>query len=62
MPETKAKMTCPSCGAEMNCHAEKLTDPTCAEEAARADPALGGIIEEIHACPECGTSESRRVR
>ena len=53
------KMTCTQCNVEMNQHAEKLVDPTSPEEAARTDPALGGIIEEVHTCPECGHSGSR---
>jgi predicted RNA-binding Zn-ribbon protein involved in translation (DUF1610 family) len=54
-------MKCPACGVEMNHHAEKLVDPVSAQEAARVDPALGGLIEEIHTCPECGQAHSRRV-
>jgi ribosomal protein S27AE len=53
-------MRCPECGVEMNHHAEKLVDPVTAEEAAKVDPALGGIIEEAHCCPQCGTGASRR--
>ncbi|MBI3666340.1 MAG: hypothetical protein HY236_08970 [Acidobacteria bacterium] len=60
MPETKAKMTCPCCGAELVCHAEKPVKPTCAEEAMEADPGLGAVIKEIHTCPNCGTAELRR--
>jgi predicted RNA-binding Zn-ribbon protein involved in translation (DUF1610 family) len=54
-------MICPACGVEMNPHAEKLVDPVNAQEAARMDPALGGLIEEIHTCPECGHADSRRA-
>ena len=32
-----------------------------AEEAARVDPALGGLIEEAYGCPECGKTASRRA-
>ena len=60
MPKQKEKMKCPECGLEMNHHAEKLTEPVNAEEARLADPALGGIIEEVHTCPECGHAASRR--
>ena len=60
MPEKKSKMVCPECGVEMNHHAEKLAEPVNAEEARRADPVLGGIIEEVHTCPDCGHSASRR--
>ena len=53
-------MHCPDCGVGMNHHAEKLVDPRSAEEAAMMDPVLGGIIEEMHTCPECGRVNSRR--
>jgi hypothetical protein len=42
----------------MNHHADKLVDPTGREE--RVDPALGGVVEETHACPRCGKVEARR--
>ncbi len=60
MPKEQGPMMC-SCGREMNHHAEKLVDPVTPEEAAQVDPALGGIIEEMHYCPECGTGEARRA-
>lgn len=53
-------MTCPTCGATMNRHAEKLVEPRDAQEAETMDPRLGGIIEEIHTCPECGREASRK--
>lgn len=56
-----AKLRCPKCGAEMNRHAEKLVHPADLVEARRIDPALGGLLEETHACPRCGNVESRRV-
>lgn len=62
MPGTAtSKMICFRCGNEMNQHAEKLVDPTSQQEAVLADPALGGIIEEFHTCPECGANASRRA-
>jgi hypothetical protein len=45
----------------MNHHAEKLVHPSGAADEAAADPALGGIVEEVHTCPACGTSASRRA-
>jgi ribosomal protein S27AE len=61
-PQKKSgKMVCTRCQVEMNRHAEKLVDATSPEEAARMDPVLGGIIEEVHACPECGHGGSRRL-
>ena len=56
-----AKLRCPKCGAEMNRHAEKLVHPADLVEAQRIDSALGGLLEETHACPRCGNIESRRV-
>jgi predicted RNA-binding Zn-ribbon protein involved in translation (DUF1610 family) len=55
------RMTCRSCGAEMNPHAEKPVAPLTTSEAAQADWAIGGVIEEIHLCPKCGRVESRRT-
>jgi hypothetical protein len=43
----------------MNPHAEKVVAPRTAAEAAHADPALGGVVEEFHQCPACGRVESR---
>ncbi len=59
MPETNPKMMCPECGTAMNHHAEKLVDPRDALEAVRVDAALGGLLEEHHACPQCGKGEAR---
>jgi hypothetical protein len=42
----------------MNRHAEKLVY---SDHAEWIDPALGGLIEETHACPRCGNVESRRL-
>ncbi|MBZ5513583.1 MAG: hypothetical protein LAN62_01810 [Acidobacteriia bacterium] len=59
MPAKSDPMICSQCGVEMNLHAEKLVEPTNAQEAARLDLALGGLIEEIYTCPECGKAHSR---
>jgi ribosomal protein S27AE len=56
---TRPTMICPKCGSEMNEHAEKLLDPTSPQEA--ADPALGGLLEEFHTCPNCGANASRQA-
>jgi len=45
-------MHCPACGARMNHHAEKIVYP---------NDAPAGLVEELHACPECGASASRRA-
>ncbi len=59
MPNKLSPMTCPTCGITMNQHAEKLMDPVTPEQAAKADPALGGVIQEFHTCPGCGCCASR---
>jgi hypothetical protein len=53
------RVQCPACGAEMNPHAEKLMAPRTTSEEAAVDPALGGVVKEIHQCPACGAVESR---
>ena len=55
------KLRCPKCGTEMNRHAEKLVYTDSSRDNGRIDPALGGLIEETHACPGCGNIESRRL-
>jgi ribosomal protein S27AE len=57
MTDARMPMRCPRCGATMNQHAEKLV--LWANPAIPIDPALGGYIEEMHACPRCGNVESR---
>ncbi len=53
------KMKCPECGVDMNHHAEKVIVPATPEERSRMDAALGGVVEEVHTCPECGGAASR---
>jgi predicted RNA-binding Zn-ribbon protein involved in translation (DUF1610 family) len=55
------RLRCSKCGAEMNRHAEKIVHPAGAEELRLVDAAAGGLLEETHACPNCGNVESRRV-
>jgi len=55
------KMICPSCGAAMNHHCDKLVYTTDPQDTGRADPSLDGFIEEFHACPKCGDGASRRA-
>lgn len=45
----------------MNRHAEKLVHPESTAELRLVDPALGGLLEETHACPRCGNIETRRL-
>ncbi len=47
------KMICRDCGREMNQHAEKFV---------YLEDGTFGCIEEIHTCPCCGKSDSRRPR
>jgi predicted RNA-binding Zn-ribbon protein involved in translation (DUF1610 family) len=55
------RMRCPKCGAEMNRHAEKVVHAESAADLGLVDAALGGLLEETHACPNCGNVDSRRV-
>jgi ribosomal protein S27AE len=48
-------MQCPRCGSTMNHHGDK----TVYHGAGQADPDLGGIVTEMHACPRCGYVTSR---
>ena len=60
--QRREAIRCPACGARMNHHADKVVEPVTAEEAALADLALAGLVQEIHGCPGCGNVESRRAR
>lgn len=54
-----SKMICPKCGSDMNHHAVKIDYGM--DDAALIDKAFGGILEEVHTCPKCGTTELRTV-
>ncbi len=60
MPKVN-KINCPDCGATMNRHAEKLDTVAVLDELDAVDPDLGGVLEEVHTCPECGRTLTRRV-
>lgn len=45
----------------MNHHADKLVDLVKPEDMGHLNPALGGVLEEMHYCPQCGAIESRRA-
>ena len=45
----KPKLICPHCGLEMNQHAMKVDYNV--EDPALIDPAYGGVVEEVHECP-----------
>jgi predicted RNA-binding Zn-ribbon protein involved in translation (DUF1610 family) len=55
-----AKIPCPGCGAPMNRHAEKVDYAAGLSHPDAVDPALGGVLEEIHLCPACGETVARR--
>ena len=55
------KMTCSTCRVEMNHHCDKLVYNVDAQDAEKTDPSLGGIIEEFHTCPKCGSGASRHA-
>ncbi len=48
-----SQINCPDCSAAMNHHAVKLEydsdDP--------ADPVFGGVLKNVHTCPDCGAVE-----
>ncbi len=56
----RPKLRCTKCGGEMNHHAEKLVVTGETQELGY-DPAMGGYIEENHACPACGHLDTRRA-
>ena len=60
MPETNV-MICPDCGVEMKHHAEKIDYSSAPDESGAFDADFGGVLEEIHSCPVCGTTEARRA-
>jgi ribosomal protein S27AE len=57
----KDKMICPKCGIEMNHHAEKIDYSFAPDEADAAGSDFGGALQEIHSCPECGQTKTRRA-
>ena len=54
------KMICPNCGGAMNHHANKIDQIATARDQGAIDLELGGVVKEIHSCPKCGESASRR--
>ncbi len=57
----REKMICEECGAEMNCHAEKIDYSSAPDESDAFDADFGGVLEEFHSCPHCGNMETRRA-
>jgi len=69
MPQGNQAIICPRCEVPMNRHAEKPeytgseVSPGDTEDLeAMADPMLGVAVVEVHTCPECGDTVSRRTR
>jgi ribosomal protein S27AE len=54
----KNKMICPKCGAEMNHHAMKIDYSHSQDEWADAI-VEGGVVQEVHTCPNCHLTEFR---
>ena len=54
------KMICPECGIEMNHHAEKIDYSIPLDESNEMYADFGGVLEEVHSCPSCGKTETRR--
>lgn len=52
------KLVCPDCGVRMNQHAEKLDVFAAMGLPGAWDGELGGLIEELYCCPECGKIDS----
>jgi ribosomal protein S27AE len=59
MAQRGALLRCPKCGSMMVHHADKLVEPTDQTQLPRIDPALGGVIQQTHGCPNCGNVEFR---
>jgi hypothetical protein len=54
-------MICPQCGIEMNFHAEKVDYTAALTDPDSIDPDFGGLLEEVHTCPGCGTTGTQRA-
>jgi predicted RNA-binding Zn-ribbon protein involved in translation (DUF1610 family) len=55
-----SKMICPTCGVEMNHHADKVDYSLDDQEL--IDPDFGGVLEEAFTCPLCGKTDVRRLK
>ena len=56
---TDDKMICPNCQVEMNFHAVKVDYTGVGNKTGSVDRMFGGILEEFHSCPKCGTTATR---
>ena len=52
------QMTCSDCDVPMNQHAEKLDVFAASGLPLAWDKDLGGLIEELFCCPQCGKIDS----
>jgi predicted RNA-binding Zn-ribbon protein involved in translation (DUF1610 family) len=59
MSRAASKMKCPNCGEEMNHHADKIVYGVGSPVEPVSTFEVGGVIEEFHACPACGSAASR---
>jgi ribosomal protein S27AE len=53
------KMICSDCGVEMNHHADKIDYTMALDKPEMLDAALGGVVQEVHTCSECGQTSLR---
>jgi hypothetical protein len=56
---SQRKMICADCGAEMNHHAMKVDY---SDDSVQSDSAFGGVLKEVHTCPQCGRIDLRTAR
>ena len=54
MSGSQTQVPCPKCGTPMNRQAQKLVEPRSRAEAQGMDAALGGVLQDVYACPNCG--------
>ena len=55
------KMKCPKCGADMNCHAQKIVHGMSADSAESEANSSNANLLEFHACPKCGAAASLEI-
>jgi predicted RNA-binding Zn-ribbon protein involved in translation (DUF1610 family) len=58
---TPAKLRCPECGAEMNHHADRPDYAAALADPAAVDKTFGAVVDEIHTCPACAATATRRA-
>lgn len=45
----------------MNHHAMKIDYTSSPDETRDVDPVFGGVLHEVHTCPNCGRTELRKA-